>query len=34
MNTKYDDDECESTISNFFQVLWEYSSKYDGVFPD
>ncbi len=31
MNTMYDDDECESIISNFFQVLLEYSSKYDGV---
>ncbi len=33
MDTEYDDDECESTISNFFQVLLKYSSKYDGLFP-
>ncbi len=31
MMIEKDDDKCKSTISNLFQVLQEYSNKYDDV---
>ncbi len=33
MMIEKDDDECESIILNFFQVLLEYSNEYDSVSP-